>query len=109
MSELNVIYYGPKEYATALRNLSPLFNPIAAVEFLHLSLIKKKVEPKYRSVVVQGLFLLVLLFMTIAVYWYNYERFKKMMCKNAGAREPTFFIAFTAGAASGSVSIHFCF
>ncbi|XP_025004170.2 solute carrier family 25 member 40 isoform X4 [Gallus gallus] len=39
-----------------------------------------------------------------AVYWYNYERFKKMMCKNAGAREPTFFIAFTAGAASGSIA-----
>ncbi|XP_032298978.1 solute carrier family 25 member 40 isoform X2 [Coturnix japonica] len=39
-----------------------------------------------------------------AVYWYNYERFKKMMCKNGGAHEPTFFIAFTAGAASGSIA-----
>ncbi|NXC46568.1 S2540 protein, partial [Penelope pileata] len=39
-----------------------------------------------------------------AVYWYNYERFKKMMCKNVGAHEPTFFIAFTSGAASGSIA-----
>ncbi|KAF1663369.1 Solute carrier family 25 member 40, partial [Aptenodytes patagonicus] len=39
-----------------------------------------------------------------AMYWYNYERFKKMMCKEAGAHEPTFFIAFTSGAASGSIA-----
>ncbi|NXK35783.1 S2540 protein, partial [Piprites chloris] len=39
-----------------------------------------------------------------AIYWYNYERFKKMMCKKVGAHEPTFFIAFTAGAASGSIA-----
>ncbi|XP_047917591.2 mitochondrial glutathione transporter SLC25A40 isoform X2 [Anser cygnoides] len=39
-----------------------------------------------------------------AMYWYNYERFKKMMCKNLGAHEPTFFIAFTSGAASGSIA-----
>eukprot|EP00075_Anas_platyrhynchos_P019489 XP_027308742.1 solute carrier family 25 member 40 [Anas platyrhynchos] len=39
-----------------------------------------------------------------AMYWYNYERFKKMMCKNLGAHKPTFFIAFTSGAASGSIA-----
>ncbi|KFV90478.1 Solute carrier family 25 member 40, partial [Eurypyga helias] len=39
-----------------------------------------------------------------AMYWYNYERFKRMMCKEVGAREPTFFIAFTSGAASGSIA-----
>ncbi|KFP53587.1 Solute carrier family 25 member 40, partial [Cathartes aura] len=39
-----------------------------------------------------------------AMYWYNYERFKKMMCKEVGAHEPTFFIAFTSGAASGSIA-----
>ncbi|NWW84153.1 S2540 protein, partial [Rhynochetos jubatus] len=38
-----------------------------------------------------------------AMYWYNYERFKRMMCKEVGAHEPTFFIAFTSGAASGSI------
>ncbi|XP_021243209.1 solute carrier family 25 member 40 isoform X2 [Numida meleagris] len=39
-----------------------------------------------------------------AMYWYNYERFKKMMCKNVGAHEPTFFTAFTSGAASGAIA-----
>ncbi|XP_064534478.1 probable mitochondrial glutathione transporter SLC25A40 isoform X1 [Pseudopipra pipra] len=39
-----------------------------------------------------------------AMYWYNYERFKKMMCKQVGAHEPTFLIAFTSGAASGSIA-----
>ncbi|XP_075348876.1 mitochondrial glutathione transporter SLC25A40 isoform X3 [Mycteria americana] len=39
-----------------------------------------------------------------AMYWYNYERFKKRMCKEFGAHEPTFFIAFTSGAASGSIA-----
>ncbi|NXO06755.1 S2540 protein, partial [Oriolus oriolus] len=38
-----------------------------------------------------------------ALYWYNYEHFKKMMCKE-GANEPTFFISFTSGAASGSIA-----
>ncbi|NXH99252.1 S2540 protein, partial [Pachycephala philippinensis] len=38
-----------------------------------------------------------------AMYWYNYERFKKMMCQE-GANEPTFFISFTSGAASGSIA-----
>lgn len=44
-------------------------------------------------------------FVIIALYWYNYERFKKMMCKEVGANEPTFFISFASGAAAGSVSI----
>ncbi|XP_037983895.1 solute carrier family 25 member 40 isoform X3 [Motacilla alba alba] len=39
-----------------------------------------------------------------AMYWYNYERFKKMMCKEVGANEPTFFVSFTSGAASGSIA-----
>uniref|UniRef100_A0A8B9NYY4 Mitochondrial glutathione transporter SLC25A40 n=1 Tax=Apteryx owenii TaxID=8824 RepID=A0A8B9NYY4_APTOW len=39
-----------------------------------------------------------------AIYWYNYERFKKMMCKKVGTHESTFFIAFTSGAASGSIA-----
>nr|XP_010304296.1 PREDICTED: solute carrier family 25 member 40 [Balearica regulorum gibbericeps] len=39
-----------------------------------------------------------------AMYWYNYERFKKMICEEVGAHEPTFFIAFTSGAASGSIA-----
>ncbi|NXN74661.1 S2540 protein, partial [Himantopus himantopus] len=43
-------------------------------------------------------------FLTLAIYWYSYERFKKMMCKEFGAHESTFFIAFTSGAASGSIA-----
>ncbi|NWS66712.1 S2540 protein, partial [Crotophaga sulcirostris] len=39
-----------------------------------------------------------------AIYWYTYERFKRMICKEAGAHESTFFIAFTSGAASGSIA-----
>ncbi|XP_053830470.1 probable mitochondrial glutathione transporter SLC25A40 isoform X1 [Vidua macroura] len=39
-----------------------------------------------------------------AMYWYNYERFKKMMCKEVGANEHTFFVSFTSGAASGSIA-----
>ncbi|NWT46918.1 S2540 protein, partial [Chroicocephalus maculipennis] len=39
-----------------------------------------------------------------AIYWYNYEHFKKKMCKEVGAHEPTFLIAFTSGAASGSIA-----
>ncbi|XP_042658106.1 LOW QUALITY PROTEIN: solute carrier family 25 member 40, partial [Tyto alba] len=39
-----------------------------------------------------------------AMYWYNYEHFKKIMCKKIGAHEPTFFIAFTSGAVSGSIA-----
>ncbi|KFP77430.1 Solute carrier family 25 member 40, partial [Apaloderma vittatum] len=40
-----------------------------------------------------------------ARYWYNYEHFEKMMCKELGACEPTFFIAFTSGLASGSATV----
>lgn len=32
------------------------------------------------------------------MYWYNYEPFK-MIYKEVGAHEPTFFTAFTSGAA----------
>ncbi|XP_071591269.1 mitochondrial glutathione transporter SLC25A40 isoform X4 [Heliangelus exortis] len=39
-----------------------------------------------------------------AMYWSNYETFKKMLCKEVGAQEPTFLIAFTSGAASGSIA-----
>ncbi|XP_010125257.1 PREDICTED: solute carrier family 25 member 40 [Chlamydotis macqueenii] len=39
-----------------------------------------------------------------AMYWYNYEHFKKIMCKEVGAHEPTFFVAFTSGIASGSIA-----
>ncbi|NXD36050.1 S2540 protein, partial [Copsychus sechellarum] len=39
-----------------------------------------------------------------AMYWYNYERFKKMMCKEVGANEPTFLVSFTSGAASSSIA-----
>lgn len=81
-----------------------LFAPVATVEFLHLYFIKEFLYLTYKCVVMQGFF-----FITLAIYWYNYERFKKMMCKEVGAHEPTFFIAFTSGAASGSVSIYFCF
>ncbi|XP_074840882.1 mitochondrial glutathione transporter SLC25A40 isoform X2 [Carettochelys insculpta] len=39
-----------------------------------------------------------------AIYWYNYERFKKKLCKICDAREPTFMISFTSGAAAGSIA-----
>ncbi|NXD73491.1 S2540 protein, partial [Eolophus roseicapillus] len=39
-----------------------------------------------------------------AMYWYNYEHFKKTLCKELGAHEPTFLIAFASGAASGSIA-----
>ncbi|XP_009673194.1 mitochondrial glutathione transporter SLC25A40 isoform X3 [Struthio camelus] len=39
-----------------------------------------------------------------AIYWYNYERFKKMMCKKVGTDESAFFVAFTSGAVSGSIA-----
>ncbi|NXO99732.1 S2540 protein, partial [Certhia brachydactyla] len=39
-----------------------------------------------------------------AMYWYNYEHFKKMIYKEVGANKPTFFVCFTSGAASGSVA-----
>ncbi|NXK79583.1 S2540 protein, partial [Amazona guildingii] len=39
-----------------------------------------------------------------AMYWYNYEHFKKILCEELGTHEPTFFIAFASGAASGSIA-----
>ncbi|NXU40709.1 S2540 protein, partial [Drymodes brunneopygia] len=39
-----------------------------------------------------------------AIYWYSYERLKKMMRKEVGAKERTFFVSFTSGAASGSIA-----
>ncbi|XP_069716395.1 LOW QUALITY PROTEIN: mitochondrial glutathione transporter SLC25A40 [Phaenicophaeus curvirostris] len=30
------------------------------------------------------------------MYWYNYDYFKRMMCKEAGVHEPTFLIAFAS-------------
>lgn len=77
-----------------------LFAYFATVEFLHLDLIKEFLYLTYKSPVMQVYF-----FVIIAMYWYSYERFKKMMCKEVGANEPTFFVSFTSGAASGSVSI----
>lgn len=76
------------------------FAPFATVEFLHLYLIKEFLHLTYKCVVMQ-----VYCFITIALYWHNYERFKKMLCKEVGVHEPTFFIAFTSGVASGSVSM----
>lgn len=80
------------------------FLSVATVEVLHLYLIKEFLHLTYKCVVMQVYF-----FITIALYWHNYERFKKMLCKEVGVREPTFFIAFTSGVASGSVSMYFCF
>ncbi|XP_034030714.1 solute carrier family 25 member 40 [Thalassophryne amazonica] len=39
-----------------------------------------------------------------AMYWYNYERGKRWLCERYHSREPTFAIAFTSGAVSGSIS-----
>uniref|UniRef100_A0A7N4NM91 Mitochondrial glutathione transporter SLC25A40 n=1 Tax=Sarcophilus harrisii TaxID=9305 RepID=A0A7N4NM91_SARHA len=39
-----------------------------------------------------------------ALYWYNFEMFKKWLCKNSDKYEPTFGINFTAGAMSGSIA-----
>ncbi|XP_028933083.1 solute carrier family 25 member 40 [Ornithorhynchus anatinus] len=39
-----------------------------------------------------------------ALYWYNFEIFKKWLCKKSGCQEPTFGINFTSGAASGSIA-----
>ncbi|XP_036614392.1 solute carrier family 25 member 40 isoform X1 [Trichosurus vulpecula] len=39
-----------------------------------------------------------------AMYWYNFEVFKKWLCKNSDKCEPTFGINFTAGAMSGSIA-----
>lgn len=79
-----------------------LFAPVATIEFLYLYLIKEFLFVTYKRVVMQ-----VFLFITTAMYWYNYEHFKKILCKELGTHEPTFFIAFASGAASGSVSTYF--
>ncbi|XP_054847735.1 probable mitochondrial glutathione transporter SLC25A40 [Eublepharis macularius] len=39
-----------------------------------------------------------------ALYWCNYEYFKKRLCKRLGKHEPTFLIAFSSGAAAGSIA-----
>ncbi|XP_068942328.1 mitochondrial glutathione transporter SLC25A40 isoform X2 [Petaurus breviceps papuanus] len=39
-----------------------------------------------------------------AMYWYNFEVFKKWLCKSSDKCEPTFGINFTAGAMSGSIA-----
>ncbi|XP_074048984.1 mitochondrial glutathione transporter SLC25A40 isoform X2 [Macrotis lagotis] len=39
-----------------------------------------------------------------AMYWYNFEMFKKWLCKNSDKYEPTFGINFAAGAISGSIA-----
>ncbi|XP_066484622.1 mitochondrial glutathione transporter SLC25A40 isoform X2 [Tiliqua scincoides] len=39
-----------------------------------------------------------------ALYWCNYEYFKKKLCKRAGKSEPTFLITFPSGAAAGSIA-----
>lgn len=39
-----------------------------------------------------------------ALYWYNYEMSKTLLCEWYNVREPTFAVTFISGAASGSVS-----
>ncbi|XP_043365313.1 solute carrier family 25 member 40 isoform X3 [Dermochelys coriacea] len=39
-----------------------------------------------------------------SMYWYHYELMKKRLCKTLDAREPTFMISFTSGAAAGSIA-----
>uniref|UniRef100_A0A8D0CDR0 Mitochondrial glutathione transporter SLC25A40 n=1 Tax=Salvator merianae TaxID=96440 RepID=A0A8D0CDR0_SALMN len=39
-----------------------------------------------------------------ALYWCNYEFFKRKLCKKTGTREPTVFITFLSGAAAGSIA-----
>ncbi|XP_015279624.1 PREDICTED: solute carrier family 25 member 40 [Gekko japonicus] len=39
-----------------------------------------------------------------ALYWYNYEYFKKRLCKRSGKHEATFLITFSSGAAAGSIA-----
>ncbi|OWK59664.1 Solute carrier family 25 member 40 [Lonchura striata] len=75
--------------STILRDV-PFSGKCGGAEFLYLL---------YNRVVMQVYF-----FVIIALYWYNYERFKKMICKKVGANEPTFFVSFTSGAAAGSIA-----
>ncbi|XP_008321291.1 mitochondrial glutathione transporter SLC25A40 [Cynoglossus semilaevis] len=39
-----------------------------------------------------------------AMYWYSYDKGKRWLCEQQNTREPTFSIAFTAGAVSGSIA-----
>ncbi|XP_060638304.2 mitochondrial glutathione transporter SLC25A40 [Anolis sagrei] len=39
-----------------------------------------------------------------ALYWCNYESFKKILCKKSGIHEPTILITFSSGAAAGSIA-----
>ncbi|KAM9851549.1 LOW QUALITY PROTEIN: mitochondrial glutathione transporter SLC25A40 [Aulostomus maculatus] len=39
-----------------------------------------------------------------AMYWYNYERGKRLLCKHYNITEPTFAITFGSGAVSGSIA-----
>nr|XP_058153048.1 probable mitochondrial glutathione transporter SLC25A40 isoform X2 [Dasypus novemcinctus] len=39
-----------------------------------------------------------------AMYWYNYEVLKKLLCEKYSLYEPTFMINFTSGALSGSIA-----
>ncbi|XP_037692527.1 solute carrier family 25 member 40 isoform X2 [Choloepus didactylus] len=39
-----------------------------------------------------------------AIYWYNYEVLKKLLCEKYSLYEPTFMINFTSGALSGSIA-----
>ncbi|KAH0627483.1 hypothetical protein JD844_003232 [Phrynosoma platyrhinos] len=39
-----------------------------------------------------------------ALYWCNYESFKRALCKKSGIHEPTVLITFSSGAAAGSIA-----
>ncbi|XP_042328466.1 solute carrier family 25 member 40 isoform X2 [Sceloporus undulatus] len=39
-----------------------------------------------------------------ALYWCNYEYFKRALCKKSGIHEPTILITFSSGAAAGSIA-----
>ncbi|XP_037130440.1 solute carrier family 25 member 40 isoform X1 [Syngnathus acus] len=39
-----------------------------------------------------------------AIYWYNYERFKRRLCQHYGTSEPTFAMTFMSGAMSGTIA-----
>ncbi|KAJ1100824.1 hypothetical protein NDU88_005899 [Pleurodeles waltl] len=39
-----------------------------------------------------------------AIYWYNYEHGKNVLCQTFNTQEPTFLISFVAGAVSGSIA-----
>ncbi|XP_032868888.1 solute carrier family 25 member 40 isoform X2 [Amblyraja radiata] len=39
-----------------------------------------------------------------AIYWYNYELLKKLLCKKYNVSEPTLLISFSSGASSGTIA-----